>query len=195
VTPQGSAGARPGYRRAVLAYDLTPRDPAAATAVLLHPHPDYGGNRFHPVVDALYRGLPVTTIRFDFSSSAAPVAEAELLAAIDLAPGPAVVLFGYSFGADVALGVADPRVLGWFAVAPPLRGDPGLLAAATDPRPKRLAVPEHDQFSPPARAAEVTSAWPASTVVTIPGADHFLVGRSDAVLAAALAWLPSVVAS
>ncbi len=184
-----------GYRRGVLAYDLTPRDPAAATAVLLHPHPDFGGNRFHPVVDLLHRSLPITTIRFDFSSSAIPAARAELLEAIDLAPTPAVVLFGYSFGAEVALGVADPRVLGWFAVAPPLLGDPGLLAAATDPRPKRLAVPEHDQFSPPERATEVTSAWPAATVVTIAGADHFLVGRADAVLAAALAWLPSVVAS
>jgi alpha/beta superfamily hydrolase len=194
VTWHGSGRPAPGTVAPVLAYDVTPRDPAAATAVLLHPHPDFGGNRFHPVVDALHRGLPITTIRFDFSSSAIPVAQAELLEAIDLAPSPAVILLGYSFGADVALSVADPRVLGWFAVAPPLLGDPGRLAAATDPRPKRLAVPEHDQYSPPARAAEVTSAWPASTIVTIPGADHFLVGRSDAVLAAALAWLPSVVA-
>ena len=28
---------------------------------------------------------------------------------------PRVVLVGYSFGADVALGVADSRIAGWFA--------------------------------------------------------------------------------
>jgi alpha/beta superfamily hydrolase len=45
---------------------------ATALAVLLHPHPHFGGNRFHPFIEALFRRLPeigVTAIRFDFLSA------------------------------------------------------------------------------------------------------------------------------
>jgi alpha/beta superfamily hydrolase len=176
-------------------YDCTAREGSIATAILLHPHPDFGGNRYHPVVDALYHGLPVSTLRFDFSSSTVAVAQADVREAIDLAPDPAVVLIGYSFGADVALSIADARVLAWYVVAPPLRlVDPGAMAAPTDPRPKRLVVPDHDQYSPPGRAIEITAGWVATTVETIPG-DHFLVGHAAEVLASAVSWLPAVVSS
>ena len=40
-----------------------------AAATVCHPHPQYGGNRFNPVVDALYRRLPAlggAALRFDF---------------------------------------------------------------------------------------------------------------------------------
>jgi alpha/beta superfamily hydrolase len=177
----------------VLRYDCTRRPDSAATAVVCHPHPDMGGDRHHPVVTALYDGLPLSTLRFDFTSSDVAVARAEVGAAIEAAPDPAVVLFGYSFGADIALTVADPRVVGWFVVAPPLGVvGPETMVAATDPRPKRLAVPELDQYSPPERAARMTANWTAASVVTIPGSDHFLVGHAADVLVAALDWLPSV---
>jgi uncharacterized protein len=180
---------------AVLVHDCTVRDGGAATAILLHPHPEMGGDRHHPVVDTLHRGLPISTLRFDFSSAAVDVAQAEVAEAIGLVPEGAIVLMGYSFGADIALSVADRRVLGWFAVAPPLRVvSPSAMAAATDARPKLLVVPEHDQYSPPARAVELTAGWVAASVVSIAGADHFLVGHSGAVLESALGWLPSVVA-
>jgi len=176
----------------VLDYDLTTRAGSGCTAVLLHPHPDYGGDRFHPVVDALYHGLPVSTLRFDFRSSEMVEAGRDLLEAIGHAPEGPVVLMGYSFGADVALSVADARVLGWFAVAPPLRlVEPATVPAGGDPRPKLLLVPELDQFSAPARTTALSAAWRATSVVTVPGADHFLVGRSGSVLEAALGWLPA----
>jgi alpha/beta superfamily hydrolase len=70
--------------------------------------------------------------------------------------------------------------------------DPETMAAATDAHPKRLAVPDHDQFSPPARAVALTADWPAASVVTLPDSDHFLVGRASAVVDAVVAWLPSV---
>jgi alpha/beta superfamily hydrolase len=179
----------------VLGYDRTERG-SGATAVLLHPHPDMGGDRYHPVITALYDGLPISTLRFSFTSSSPPIARAEALQAIELAADPAVVLIGYSFGADIALSIADQRVLGWFAVAPPLAiVDPETVPAATDARPKRLAVPEHDQFSPPARAAALTADWPAASVVTLPDSDHFLFGHTSAVLDAVVAWLPSVLGS
>jgi len=177
----------------MLSCDLTTRAGAACTAVLLHPHPDYGGDRFHPVVDALYHGLPVSTIRFDFRSSDPAAAGADLLEAIGRAPDADVVLMGYSFGADIALSVGDTRVRGWLAVAPPLRlVDAATMPAGGDARPKLLLVPELDQFSGPARTTGLTAAWPATSVVTLPGADHFLVGRSASVLEAALGWLPAV---
>jgi alpha/beta superfamily hydrolase len=179
----------------VPAFECIARDGAVATAVLLHPHPQMGGNRHHPIVEALYRGLPLNTLRFDFSSASAVVAHAEVVEAVEVAPDGPVVVMGYSFGADIALTVTHPRLLGWFAVAPPLRVvDPSQMAAAADARPKLLAVPERDQYSSPARATELTAHWLSASVVPIAGGDHFLVGHEAAVLDAALAWLPSVVA-
>jgi alpha/beta superfamily hydrolase len=178
----------------MLRYDLIERSGSTATAILLHPHPDMGGDRHHPVVTALYDGLPTSALRFDFTSSSVPAARAEVDEAIALAPDTRVVLIGYSFGADIALTVDDPRALGWFAVAPPLIVvDPETMAAAGDARPKRLAIPELDQFSRPERAERLTSTWTATSVVTIAGGDHFLVGRSGAVLDAVVEWWPSVV--
>jgi len=173
----------------MLGYDLCERDVGAPMAVLLHPHPDMGGNRHHPVVDALYRELPLSTLRFDFTSSDTATAQAEAREAIRLAPGRDVILLGYSFGADLALTIDDGGVLGWFLVAPPLRVPEHEASVATDPRPKRLAVPEHDQFSSPARALELTSTWSSTSVVTLPRADHFLFGHEQSVVEAALIWL------
>ncbi len=101
-----------------------------------------------------------------------------------------MVLVGYSFGADVALTVDDPSVLGWFLVAPPLRWADGAIAAG-DRRPKHLLVPEYDQYSPPERAMALTGAWGSTTVTTLAG-DHFLVGRAGEVVDAVVAWLASV---
>ena len=113
-----------------------------AFAVLLHPHPDFGGNRFHPFIDGLFRRLPesaVAALRFDFSSADLSVAQEEVLAAIDEGstrwPQLPVVLAGYSFGAGVAAGMADERIAGWYLLAPP-----GVMLSAApighDPRPK-----------------------------------------------------------
>ena len=175
---------------AMLAYDLLEREGGPATAVLLHPHPDYGGNRYHPVIDTLYRGLPCSTLRFDFRSSDFKAAASDVGEAIGLVPTAAVVLIGYSFGAAVALMVDDPAVLGWFLVAPPLRWTAEAdLSAGREARPKHVLVPELDQFSPPELTSELVAGWPCTTIATLPGSDHFLMGRSDAVLGAAVDWL------
>ena len=39
--------------------DFTAAQQAWAVAVLLHPHPDFGGDRFNAVIDELYRRLPL----------------------------------------------------------------------------------------------------------------------------------------
>jgi len=165
-----------------------------AVVVLAHPHPAHGGDMRSLVTSELFRALPgrgVATLRFNFRGVGASgghheggMAErADVAAAVAAAAGAApdvpLVLSGWSFGADVSLAVVDPAVDGWFAVAPPLRILPGdAYLAADDPRPKVLAVPEHDEFNPPERCAPKVASWTNTTLEVVTGADHFLVGRT-----------------
>jgi hypothetical protein len=176
--------------------EINSPDDAWATAILLHPHPDMGGNRFNLVVDALYRALPaagVGAVRFDFSSSDTALAAALTVEVIDTAPSGPMVLVGYSFGAGIATLIADERLAGWFLIAPPLR--PLALeqcVIAKDHRPKAISVPALDQFFPPAETRQATAAWSNTTISLIPDADHFLAGSVDTVVTQVLAWLRSL---
>ena len=173
-----------------------PDDPWGA-AVLLHPHPQHGGNMRSIVPGALFEALPkegVAALRFNFRGVGASEGafgggldeRADAVAAVDiLAPiteGLPLVLAGWSFGADTALAVGDERVGGWFCVAPPLRvvqiTD---MVAAMNERPQLLVVPEHDQFRPPASARDLVIDWANTEIEVVAGADHFLVGRVDRV--------------
>jgi alpha/beta superfamily hydrolase len=168
---------------------ITP-DGATTAVVLAHPHPDYGGSMHDRVVDAIFRSLShVGRVRFDFRSSDIATAQADVVAAIDAVPeGLDVVLCGYSFGADVSLTIDHPRVVAWIGVAPPLAIVPvGDMVAPTDPRPKHLLVAEHDQFNPPASAAGRIEGWTSTTMTVLPGADHFLGGALDRVVAEVVA--------
>jgi len=179
----------------VLAIDVNSPTDAWAGAILLHPHPDMGGNRFNSVVDALYRALPpagVGAVRFDFSSSDKDLAAARTVEVIDQIATRPLALIGYSFGAAIATMVSDDRVAGWFLIAPPLR----LVSAndhkvGSDPRPKALAIPEFDQFSPPAQTRQATEGWVNAAMNVVPGTDHFLHSGLDDVVAQVLAWLRS----
>ncbi len=179
----------------MLPVDVNSPIDAWAAAVLLHPHPDMGGNRFNAVVDALYQALPaagVAAVRFDFSSSDRASAAQRTVEAIDTVTTRPLVLVGYSFGAAIATMVGDQRLAGWFLVAPPLRlVDSGDQVIAADPRPKALAVPEFDQFSPPAETAKVTEGWINTAVGVVNGADHFFSSGLGDVVAQVLAWLRS----
>ncbi len=155
-----------------------------------------------PVVDGLFRQLPeqqVATLRFNFrgvegSGGLHDHGIAERLdvdAAIDDLgnrwPDVPLIVAGWSFGADVSLAVSNPRHSGWFAVAPPLRIVPvSEMVASSDPRPKTLVIPEHDQFNPPEEAARTTADWTNSSQSVVPGADHFLAGGVARVVALAL---------
>jgi alpha/beta superfamily hydrolase len=165
--------------------------------VACHPHPLHGGNMRSLVPGELFRHLPpagIAVLRFNFrgvegSQGTHDGGVNEVLdveAAVDAlatsVPGVPLVIAAWSFGADVSLKVVDPRVSGWVAIAPPLRiVDPAVMGASTDPRPKLLIVPEHDQFNAPDRARDVTEGWAATEIEVINGADHFLVGRTDKV--------------
>jgi alpha/beta superfamily hydrolase len=174
-----------------------------AAMVLAHPHPLHGGSMRSIVIGAMFEGLPasgVAMLRFNFRGVGASEGthdrgrgeRLDVVAALDAlvaaVPGAPVTLGGWSFGADVALTVDDERHRGWFAVAPPLRHS-GEVAAAFDARPKLLAVPQRDQFRPPDSARDVTAGWTATVVEVVPGADHFLVGRTDRVVELARSFL------
>ena len=178
--------------------DVDVPEGARAVAVLLHPHPDMGGDRHNHVVGSLFRGLPrsgIGALRFDFVSADLDRAAAHTVEVLDeaaaAAPGRPVVLVGYSFGAMVALRVTDERLAGWFLVAPPL-GHVDAAAVGADPRPKGIAAPEHD-FTPPATVAELTADWAAVTTWTVPGADHFLGAAAAEVVERVRAWIDEVV--
>jgi alpha/beta superfamily hydrolase len=178
--------------------DLNVPDEASAAALLLHPHPDMGGDRFNHVVEVLFRRLPsagIATARFDFSSSDLGVAGDEVVAAIDALSDEVgelpLLVVGYSFGGRVAANADDGGVTAWCLIAAPLEGALP-CAIAMDPRPKHLAVPEHD-FTPPDRVAELTRDWVATTRSTIAGADHFLGGATAGLSDEVASWARSIV--
>ena len=172
---------------------------ANAAVVLCHPHPQQGGTMTSLVTSELFRLLPesgLAVLRFNFrgvgkseGSHEFGVGEAtDIVAAIDAitveCPSLPVFVSGWSFGADTSLSIVDPRIAAWVACAPPLRIlplDELTAEAGNDPRPKLLIIPEHDQFRNPASAIEATAAWANTTVVTVAGADHFFVGRTNKV--------------
>jgi alpha/beta superfamily hydrolase len=179
----------------------TPPD-ADAVAVLCHPHPNYGGDRFNVIIAALFDALPgagVAALRFDFRRPVAGDglgdAVLDVEAALDetrrrFADVP-LVLAGYSFGAAAALatlpGRADVRAV--VLIAPPL----ALIPAPVPPRvPTLVLVPAHDQFSPPDAVEPVVAGWPDTHLETIDMADHFLGGRTRWVADRVTAWLREV---
>ncbi|MEY2449751.1 MAG: uncharacterized protein QOH79_3227 [Acidimicrobiaceae bacterium] len=172
------------------AYDLAEADDPWAGAVLLHPHPDMGGDRYNNVVDALYRDLPaegVSALRFDFSSSDLDDAVADTMAALDRMTSEPRFLVAYSFGGGVAATISDERIAGWYLIAPALTMfEP---AIGDDPRPKAVVAAEHDRFFSPARLEVATADWIATEYSTISGADHMFAGHADEVTTQCLAWL------
>ncbi|MEO0492025.1 MAG: alpha/beta hydrolase [Actinomycetota bacterium] len=170
---------------------LTPTD-AVGAAVVCHPHPLYGGSRADAVVGSVTRALVGAgrdVLRFDFRGTGGstgnhgggPDEQADLRAAIDLVASDApLIVAGYSFGADVALSVVDPRVTRWITVAPVLSVF-STFAAAGDARPKTLIAAAHDQFQPADRLRDAVDGWVNTEVVPIAGADHFFHGAQRAI--------------
>ena len=104
-----------------------------------------------------------------------------------------VVLAGWSFGADVALSVDDPRLAGWLAIAPPLHVRDPSAGVARDPRPKLLALAEHDEVRSPDEVAALVADWATTETVVIGGASHFFVGRTDRLVEVATAFVDRLV--
>jgi len=160
------------------------------------------------VISVLFAELPAAgypCLRFNFrgvegstGSYSSGVGESlDVVAAIatmtETTPGVPVALVGWSFGADISLGIADDRIAGWVAIAPPLRFRTS-FAAALDARPKHLVLAEHDEYRNPADVRTAVSEWRDTTVAVVPGASHFFVGRTDRVVTETLTGLTRIAA-
>ena len=184
----------PGPAGALEALTACPAaDPVAAIAVILHPHPLYGGTMQNKVVHTLARAfgeLGMASVRFNFrgvgasaGSFAHGVGETEdALAVIDWVrtqrPGAPVWLAGFSFGAYVALrAAASARVSGLITVAPAVNLYD--FSALSNPAcPWLLIQGEADEVVP----VEAVRAWlsglmPRPQTLFLPGASHFFHGR------------------
>ena len=106
---------------------------------------------------------------------------AGITAIAEAVPSVPIVVVAWSFGADMALTVTDPRIAAWVGIAPPLRLRPS-FAASTDARAKHLILAEHDEYRPPAQIEEEAATWANTTTAVIAGASHFFVGRTDRVV-------------
>lgn len=179
--------------------EANPGGASDAAVVACPPHPQQGGSRSDPrlraVADALAeRGIDC--LRFDYGPWDEGVGErADAREAVAWAAEryDAVGLFGYSFGASIALLAADGLVIrSLSALAPAARLGPDLDAVAALDRvdcPAQVLVGERDDtvdWEPVAeRAAERGHA-----VERLP-ADHFFVGRHDRVGELVAAFLAS----
>lgn len=153
-------------------------------AVVLHPHPQYGGDMDSHVVLALRQALAeagATTLRFNTRGAGASEGqfdngrgEAEdLKSAINLVLADAgdrpLVLAGYSFGALVAARVAQtdpPAAL--ILVSPPAAFAP--LPELPDALPTLIATGEFDEIAPPEKLRQAGAA--ERRVVVVAGTGH-----------------------
>jgi len=188
----------------------TPADRAArAGMVLCHPHPQYGGTMRSIVISALFDALPragVTCLRFNFrgvenSEGEHDEGRGERLDAVaaievldeELASTVPLVLTGWSFGGDIALGTVHDRIAAWFAIAPPLRFHHDVDVVAHDwKRRKLLALAEHDEIRSPSAIVEMTVSWVNTEIEIVGGASHFFVGRTDQLVRLATALVDRV---
>lgn len=151
--------------------------------LMLHPHPQYGGDMDNHVVRAAcaaFSAAGLSTMRFNFrgtggSRGAYDGGKGERADAVAAAAylreatgGHPLILAGYSFGAMVAAtAVVDIMPVALALVSPPRGADYSLVPAGLPV----LAVTGSGDSIAPAVSLEALAAAGARTVV-IPGADH-----------------------
>ena len=166
---------------------------AASFAVVCHPHPLYGGTMDNKVVTSVARALQhsgIPTLRFNFRGVGASAGvfdrgngeteDADAVASWGARrwPGRTLVIAGFSFGAFVAMRLAQrrpPRQL--ITIAPAIqRFDEAGMAV---PRCPWLVIQgdADDVVDPAAVIAWVNGLDPKPRLVVLPGAGHFFHGR------------------
>ena len=174
-----------------------PADRAERVALVLHPHPLFGGTMHNKVVYRAARALEeigFATLRFNFrgvghstgehdggrgETDDARIALDHLLQ--DQSQAREVLVAGFSFGAAVGLrfGCEDERVHHLLAIGTPVRlDDLGFLDSCT--KPKLFVHGIDDQIAPlgplEARLEKLPATCPWH-LVRIPGAGHFFDDR------------------
>jgi alpha/beta superfamily hydrolase len=151
-------------------------------ALVLHPHPLYGGDMDNHVVLGVCGALATqgaTTLRFNFrgagrsgasfdgGAGAAHDTLASLAALRQARPDAPLLLAGYSFGAMVAAAVAEQAAPAGIILISPPRGTPSFEPAC----PALLVTGEHDSVAPPDGLEAVARGRQVRTVI-VAGADH-----------------------
>lgn len=183
---------------------VMPASPVGA-AVVCHPHPQYGGNMFNPVVRTMAEALVASgfaALRFNFrgvgaseGAFAGGIGEADDAAAaarwlIGRCGATRLIIAGYSFGALVALRTAAnlPEVTAVVAVAPPIP-----VAPSDDVRqgahPVLYIAGSDDPYCPAGELMRHAAAQAAACRI-IADADHFLYGDEPEIAAAIRNFLP-----
>ncbi len=182
-----------------------PPGQARGTALVLHPHPLYGGSMHNNVVEALCAGAWAAgwaSLRFNFrgvggSSGQHDDGRGEQDDAIAAAawlreacPGP-LALMGYSFGARVATQAAA----GMGALAAGVLAAPALVLGELGTWPEgvgRLLILAGDRdpyTSLPGLRAYLVGLGARAQLRELVGADHFLAGRESELASRTTAWL------
>lgn len=153
-------------------------------AVVLHPHPQYGGDMDNHVVAEMCIVLAArgaTTLRFNFRGAGrseghydggrgeADDARAAVTAVLEAAPGARLVLAGYSFGATIAATIAaDVAPAALVLVSPPV--GMGALPPLDPALPALVIAGDSDQIAPAATIRALASEHQRAVVVE--GVDH-----------------------
>jgi uncharacterized protein len=177
-----------------------PDGPPLGSAVLCHPHPLFGGSKDHPILWAVRSALArldLAVLSFNFrgvmgsggTHGGGGGETADCRAAIDCvrdhADGP-TFLFGWSFGANVALRVTveDERVAALALCGVPLDGHgrdlpplPGDDRLARLDRPVLICVGGADEISPLDRARDLAARIPGAELAEFRAAGHYFPGR------------------
>jgi alpha/beta superfamily hydrolase len=184
-----------------------PAAPAAGGALLLHPHPLYGGNLHNKVVftsQQVCARLGLATLRFNFRGVGASAgayddgqgeqadARAALAALAAALPEQPLSVVGFSFGAWIALRLAadEPRVATVAALGTPVDWA-ALDFLARCAKPKLFIHGSEDQYcDPEALARRYPDYAPPKRLEWIAGADHFFTGQLPALSRALQAHFP-----
>lgn len=172
----------------VLTLGESPESPAV---IILHPHPQFGGNMNNNVVLGVEQACAqagFTTLRFNFRGTGRSRGafdngageQDDVRYAIDLlekhpAAGP-IAIVGYSFGAAVGLPVAaqDSRIPAFAGIAPPtIMADFSFLSDC--PKPMLIIAGTHDDYCDHAKVKSLLDK-PTQTFNLLSGVDHFYVG-------------------
>ncbi|MGC8658614.1 MAG: alpha/beta hydrolase [Desulfomonilaceae bacterium] len=181
---------------------------SAQIALILHPHPLYGGNMFNNVTSSLAKGLlakGVGTLRFNFrgvgssgGSHGHGVDEIDdVLAAISYIDSLGhvnsreLILSGYSFGCWVGLKAAacEDRLMRLIGMSPPVdMYDFSFLLE--EKRPKLLIAGDQDFVCSKNKFLELSDKIPEpKRIVILEGSDHFHAGSEDRVVTEAVKFL------
>jgi alpha/beta superfamily hydrolase len=171
------------------------------TAVVLHPHPLYGGTMHNKVVHRVagtlhelgaavlrfnFRGVSKSEGQHDRGDGEVEDARAALAFVAERWPHARRWLAGFSFGSWIAarLAVVTPEIERLLLVAPPVTTS-SFAVMHTAAVPKLVIQGTRDDVCPFDRLVTEYAAWaPPKKLVTVEGAGHFFDRRLDALATA-----------